>query len=403
MKTAVLVAPFFQENTLRYLAELAKLPETRAVVISQDAATRIPEALRAQVDGHFRVDDCLDGGQLAEACRKIGHVDRVLGVLEQLQLPIAIARERCGIEGMWREAARNFRDKAVMKDVLRAHDLPCARHKLVESDGDAWQLIAEVGYPIILKPVDGLGSRGTYRIRNDEELRQALKGLKPSIDRPLQAEEFVTGEENTFETVTIHGKPVWHSGTHYLPGPLEVLENPWMQYCVVLPREANQGEFKAFIPTNTAALAALGMETGLSHMEWFLRADGRACISEVGARPPGVQIMPMMSIAHDTDMIANWTRLMVHDQFEPVTRKFAVGAAFFRGQGKGSRVLAVHGIAQANEEVGAYVVDRLLPRAGQSAASSYEGEGWAIVKADDTKTVMHALKRLISLVRVELG
>lgn len=255
------------------------------MVISQDAATKIPEPLRAQVDGHFRVDDCLDGEQLAQACRKIGQVDRVLGVLEQLQLPIAIARERCGIEGMWREAARNFRDKAAMKDVLRAHDLPCARHKLVESDGDAWELIGEVGYPIILKPVDGLGSRGTYRIRNDEELKQALKGLKPSIDRPLQAEEFVTGEENTFETVTINGAPVWHSGTHYLPGPLEVLENPWMQYCVVLPREANQAEFKAFAATNTAALAALGMKTGLSHMEWFLRADGRACISEVGARP----------------------------------------------------------------------------------------------------------------------
>lgn len=111
----------------------------------------------------------------------------------------------------------------------------------------------------------------------------------------------------------------------------------------------------------------------------------------------------MMSIAHDTDMIANWTRLMVHDEFEPVQRKFAVGAAFFRGQGKGSRVVAVHGIAQANEEVGAYVVDRSLPRVGQTAASSYEGEGWAIVKADDTKTVMQSLKRLISLVRVELG
>ena len=56
-----------------------------------------------------------------------------------------------------------------------------------------------------------------------------------------QAEEFVRGREHTCETVTIAGKPVWRSGTRYYPGPLEVLENPWIQYCVLLPLEADEG------------------------------------------------------------------------------------------------------------------------------------------------------------------
>ena len=407
MTVAVLVAPYFQDNTLRYLQALADLPNVRPVVISSDAEDKLPDALRRRLAGHYRVGNCLDGGQLAQACRAIarslGRVDHLLGVLEQLQIPLAEARELARIPGMPPRAARNFRDKSMMKKVLREAGLPCARSRLIEVDDDAWKLIDEVGYPIIIKPVDGLGSRATWRINDEKELRNALKSLRPSLDRPLQGEEFVTGSEHTCETVTLGGRPVWHSGTHYLPGPLEVLENAWIQYCVLLPREADLPMFRDFWPINTAALTALGLDTGLSHMEWFVRRDGSPCISEVGARPPGVQIMPLMSLAHETDMIANWVRLMVLGEFAPVARKWSVGAAFLRGQGNGKRVKAVHGLAEAQEVMGQYVVDKSLPRPDQPRGDGYEGEGWVIVKAEDTATCKQALKELITRVRVEVG
>lgn len=406
MTVAVLVAPYFQDNTLRYLEALAALPNVTPVVISSDPQDKLPEPLRKRLAGHYRVTNCMDGGQLALACqaiaRALGRVDRLLGVLEQLQVPLAEAREICGIAGLHTREARNFRDKAQMKKVLREAGLPCARSRLIEADEDAWKLIDEVGYPIIVKPVDGLGSRATWRIANETELQNALKSLKPSIDRPLQGEEFVTGSEHTCETVTIHGRPVWHSGTHYLPGPLEVLENPWIQYCVLLPREADLPMFRDFWPTNTAALTALGMDTGLSHMEWFVRKDGSACISEVGARPPGVHIMPLMSLAHETDMVAQWVRLMVLDEFTPVERKWSTGVAFLRGQGTGKRVKGVYGLERADDLMGQYVVEKSLPRIGQARADSYEGEGWVIVKAPDTATCRQALKDVVTRVRVDL-
>jgi hypothetical protein len=406
MKTAALVAPFFAANTQRYLRALADLANVKACVVTQDAPERLAPDLRARLAGVARVGNCMNGASIAEGCkalaRQVGPLDSLFGVLEQLQLPVAEARDICGIPGMSGAIARNFRDKDRMKQVLRDAGLPCARHKLIESDGDAYDFIAEVDYPIIVKPVDGLGSRGTYRIRNEQDLRAALKALRPSLERPVQAEEFVTGSEHTCETVTVDGKPVWHSGTHYLPGPLEVLENPWIQYCVLMPKETG-AEFTAFHPTNTAALTALGMDTGLSHMEWFQRRDGSHCVSEVGARPPGVHIMPMMSLANETDMMANWVRLMALGEFPKLERKWACGAAFFRGQGRGGVVRAVHGLGQANEEIGQWVVDRQLPRPGQRKADGYEGEGWAVVRCPDTATARHALKRLVSLVRVELG
>lgn len=407
MKPIALVAPFFMDNTLRYVQALAELPNVRAAVISQDPAEKLPKTLRQRISAHYRVDNCLDGHSLARAAKAIsgyiGPLEGLLGVLEQLQLPVAQARDIARIPGMSLAIARNFRDKTQMKNVLRAAGLPCARHARIESTDDLHRFVDIVGYPIIVKPIDGLGSRGTYRIRNGAELAAAAQALSPGVSSPLQAEEFVTGRENTFETVTIRGKHVWHSGTRYLPGPLEVLENPWIQYCVLLPRETDDPEFRSFLPTNTAALSALGMETGLSHMEWFVRPDNKPVISEVGARPPGVNIMALNAISHETDMVRAWVKLMVNEEFDPPTRKYASGCAFFRGQGPGSKVVAIHGLDQAQAEVGHLVVDRSLPSPGQPRQPGYEGEGWAIVRHESTEVVYEALRKLVSYVRIEVG
>ncbi len=405
MRTVVLVAPYSMPNTLRYVDALCDLPGVRAAVISADPPQRFPQQLRERLAAFEVVGDCFDGPTLAAACKRIaartGSVDRLLGVLEQLQLPVAEARDRAGIPGMGLEIVRRFRDKSVMKQHLRAAGVPCARYARVESHADALRLVEEVGYPIIVKPVDGLGTRATFRVTNREELDHAMAALRPSPGRPLQVEEFLVGTEHSFETVTINGKPVWSSSTNYIPGPLEVLETPWIQYCVVLPRETSGME--RFRKVNYAALEALGMQTGLSHMELFTRSNGSVAVNEVGARPPGVNIMPMISLTHGVDFVRSWVRLMALDQFDPPVRRRAAGCAFFRGQGQGNRVVAVHGVQQAHDEIGKYVAEARLPTVGQPRADGYEGEGHAIVVADTTDEVMHALARLVRTVRVELG
>ncbi len=93
---------------------------------------------------------------------------------------------------------------------------------------------------------------------------------------------------------------------------------------------------------------------------------------------------------------------MLHGSFAPRARTHAVGVAFFRGRGQG-RVVAVRGLAAAQAAVGHLVVEASLPRAGQPRSTSYEGEGWAIVRAEDTATVDAALQTLITTVRVDVA
>lgn len=408
MRHVVLVAPRFAANTLRYVAAFADLPGAWLSVISEDPQERLPPALREKIAGHYGVRSALDAGEIVRAGRAIakgvGPIDRLVGVLEQLQIPLADAREKLGVDGMTLETATRFRDKDAMKAVLRKAGVPVARSILASSAAELSRFVREVGFPVVVKPQAGLGSRATFRIASEAQLSAMLAmGFSPSAEKPAQVEEFVQGREHTCETVSIHGRPVWRSGTRYFPGPLEVLENPWIQYCVMLPREEGDPTYTAFHPINAAALSALGMGTGLSHMEWFLRDDGSMVVSEVGARPPGVHIMPLMSLAHDVDMIAAWAELMTFDRFEPVARKYAAGAAFFRCQGRGERVREVRGIERVREELGSTLVELVAPRVGQPRAPGYEGEGYAIVKSDTTEGVRGALHRLVSEVRVDAG
>ncbi len=405
MPVVFFAAPILSENASRMIAAVVALPGVRVGVISQAPLDDLPPALRSQVV-HWRVPDVLHTGQLMDAVTqleaRVGRVDRLLAAYEQLQVPLAEIRELRGITGMRVAAAHNFRDKARMKSLLREAGLPCARHRLAATREDAAAFAREIGFPLIVKPPSGAGAQATSRVDDLPALLAAVDAAAPGPDRPVLLEEYVTGDEHSFETVSIGGRAVWHSLTHYYPSPLEVLRNPWIQWCLVLPREVEEPLYDDIRSAAFRALGVLGMETGLTHMEWFRRPDGTIAISEVAARPPGAQIMTIISRAHDFDAVAAWARLMVFGDFAAPPRQYAVGAAYLRGQGNG-RVRAIRGLDQVQHEIGSLVVDAKLPTPGQTPTGSYEGEGFVILRHPETAVVQRALQRLISLVRVELA
>ncbi|HEX8072706.1 MAG TPA: ATP-grasp domain-containing protein [Pyrinomonadaceae bacterium] len=406
MPFVIFAAPWFTENATRFIAATAAQRDVRLAVVSQEPQEYLAPQLRDQLAAHWQVADIFDVGQLEHAARQLsahlGPIHRMYGAYEQLQVPLAEARERLGVEGMSAEAARNFRDKSRMKDVLRAAGVPCARHRLAHTEGEARAFVAEVGFPVVLKPPAGAGAQATFRVDGAQALGEALGFAAPSHEQPLLVEEFITGEEHSLETISLGGHAVWHSLTHYYPTPLEVLRNPWIQWCLLLPREIDGPQYDDIRAAGGRALEALGMDFGLSHMEWFRRRDGTVAISEVGARPPGAQITTLVSRAHDIDFLHAWARVMIYGDFDPPERRYAAGAAFLRGQGHG-RVKAIHGLEQAGRELGELVTDVKLPEVGQTPTGSYEGEGYVLIRHPDTAVVKDALLHLVSLVRVELG
>jgi biotin carboxylase len=399
----VFAAPMLSDNAMRMVEASATLYGVRLGVITHDPAAALRHLQGAVA--HWRVSDILDVDQLVWATRELafrkGPVERLFGAYEQLQVPLAAAREALGLPGLSVEAATNFRDKARMKTLLRANGVPCARHRLARSVEDAAAFAEDSGFPLVVKPPAGAGAQQTYRVENVDQLRRALAVQPPSPTNPVLLEEFVRGQEHSFETISIDGKAVWHSLTHYYPTPLHVLENPWIQWCLVLPREVDGSGYDDIRAAARKSLDVLGMTTGLTHMEWFRRADGSIAISEVAARPPGAEITTLVSRAHDIDFVQAWARLMIFKEFDPPRRQYAAGAAFLRGQGQGN-VKEVHGWDIVQRELRDLITDVKLPELGTASSSGYEGEGFVIVRHPETNVVEAALARIVSLMRIEL-
>jgi len=403
---AIFVAPFFMDATTRFIAGAAQLENVDVTVISQDPADRLPDGVRQHLAGHWRVDDALDPRQIVQAAEALqqrhGPASRLLAALEQLQVPLAVARQQLGIPGLSVAAAQNFRDKARMKTVLHEAGVPCARHALIVDHAEAETFASSVGFPLVVKPPAGAGGKGTFRLDDGSALANYLQRYPLRADNPTLFEEFVRGTEFSFDSVMINGKPVWHSISRYMPSPLEVLENSWIQWCVMLPRDISEPGFDPIRDAAFRCVQALGLDTGLSHMEWFRLADGRIVVSEVGARPPGAQFTTLLSYAHDIDFYRAWPRLMIFDEFEPPPRHYAAGAAYIRGQGQG-RVRRIHGIDAVQRHFGAIVVEAKLPHEGQPPSDSYEGDGYIIVRHPETDVVEHALQEIVKTIRVELA
>jgi formate-dependent phosphoribosylglycinamide formyltransferase (GAR transformylase) len=399
MRTVFFVAPFLMDATLKYIQAANSVAGTRLVVLTQDSAAKLPAGAM-----HYSVANALDPACLVDACRDVmrhtGGAHRVIGILENAQETIAAVREALGLPGLGLAAATRFRDKGVMKQALREAGLPCARYARLRSKADALRFIAEVGYPIVVKPPDGAGCRGTYQVTDEASLEVALRDTRPGPQREVLAEEFVTGEEYSFDTIVINGEVRFHNILRYLPGPLDVTRNDWVQWCTLAPRDISGPEFDNIRKVGVAAVETLGLRTGMTHMEWFRRPDGSAVVNEVGARPPGAQFTSIMGYAYDRSLYHAWAQAVIN---ETVTgtfeRKYAAGCAYFRGPGQG-RVARVDGVEEAQRLVGKYVVETSLPRVGAAKAGGYEGEGFAIVRHPDTAVVTAALRTLIETVRV---
>jgi phosphoribosylaminoimidazole carboxylase (NCAIR synthetase) len=406
MAVAAFIAPYLLEATTRFAVAAAELPGVELALITSEPADQLPGPLARQLAAHWRVDDVLDAGQLAGAVEavgaRLGPVQQLLAVLEQLQVPVARVREYLGLAGLDVATARNFRDKAQMKSVLRAAGVPCARYLLADSPAAAREFAAAAGFPLVVKPPAGAGAQSTFRLDDQADLRVWLDAAPPAPDRLALMEEFLTGDEGSYDSVMVDGRIVWDSVSLYLPTPLEVLRNPWIQWMVLMPRDISGPSYAAIRSAAPAALTALGLRTGLTHMEWFARPDGTIAVSEVAVRPPGAQITAMLCYAHDFDLYRGWAQLMTGGGFTPPERGWSVGTVFLRGQGTG-RVAAVHGIGTLPPEVSSIVIESRLPQPGQQSSGSYEGDGYIMVRHRDTDTVTRALRALITGVRVELG
>jgi carbamoyl-phosphate synthase large subunit len=148
--------------------------------------------------------------QLASICRR-AHVDAVLIGSEGEMQVLAQEKEAFERETGARvivsppEVLRISTDKWETVRFLAAHDLPYPRSALPEEPGQLEALVADVGFPLIVKPRTGSGSRNVYKVYSERELTRVLQ----LVHRPV-VQEYLHPDDQEYTTaafVDAKGQP----------------------------------------------------------------------------------------------------------------------------------------------------------------------------------------------------
>ena len=286
-------------------------------------------------------------------------IDRVECLWEPYVVLAARIREQLGLPGMSVEQATWFRDKELMKQVLDAAGIRTPRHVAARAGAEVWAAAERIGFPLIIKPIAGAGSADTFRVDSSDE----LAAVQPMIQHVplLSVEEFVDGEEFTYDTVCGGGQVLFENVSWYLPRPLQARSHEWISPVTLALRDKEDPRLAGGIAMGRAVLDALGFTDGFTHMEWYLKADGEAVFGEIGARPPGARTVDIMNYATDGDLFRTWALAITTGTAPPLTHRFNAANMFKRAHGSG-RITRVEGLERLIEDLGEHVrVVDLLP------------------------------------------
>ena len=289
-------------------------------------------------------------------------IDRVLANWEPLVITAAKLRELFGLPGMSVDTVNGFRDKQLMKERVAAAGVRVPRSARAHSIEEVRKAIGIVGLPAIVKPISGAGSADTYRIEDQAALERVLPLLRHVEE--VSVEEFITGEELTYDTVCVDGTPVYESVTEYLPNALEMRSQEWVSPIMLSVRDMDQPQIESGVKLGREVLSALGMGDGMTHMEWFRKPDGEVVFGEIACRPGGACVVDLMNYTGDIDLFREWARVSCWKSFEASTeRTYNVGIVFKRALGQG-RITGITGLTEFYDRYRRFIVDDTLLRPG---------------------------------------
>jgi len=126
------------------------------------------------------------------------------------------------------------------------------------------------------------------------ELTQAIARVRHV--RELSVEEFIDGEEYTFDTVSIAGRPAYYNIAWYRPRPLKARSEEWIS-----PQSSRSATRSAAVAQGrrdgSGGPRRARLRVGFTHMEWYMKADGEVVFGEIGGRPPGAHQVDQMNYA----------------------------------------------------------------------------------------------------------
>ncbi len=384
----VFVEPFFPSNQRQFVRALAEAGAT-VIGIGESPRDALDDQLKGWLEHYEQVGSVIDVEAMTRTVRWVQDklwVDRIEATIEAHTLATAEIRQACTIPGTSVRTAWLCRDKPSMKQALREAGVPTAASAAASSAAEALAFAEQVGFPLILKPRSGAGAADTMRADGAADLDRALGVFGGQGVGSIALEEFIEGHEGFYDTITVNGQVAVDFVSHYYPNVLEAMRTRWISPEFISTNRIDTApEYAELREMGRRVIAALGIETSATHMEWFFGPKGLK-FSEIGCRPPGVGAWDLYSAGNEMDVYREWAQAIVHGGTStPPSRRFASGMVALRPDSDG-HITGYSGVEELHGQYGEYVIDAHLPPPGtatQAVEAGYMANAYVRMRHPD--------------------
>jgi hypothetical protein len=294
------ISPEFPSNYAHFIEQLHSLG-VRVWGLGEADFYFMPESLRSALTWYVRADlNNVDAVHHAldrllrqkRACGYTGTFDLVESHNEQWLTLEGIINEKYGIDGIKKQDLPRLKKKSIMKQLFKDLGLPVARGERIVDIKKAVDLADILGYPLILKPDEGVGAGGIYRVEDKNQLKSHLSQVKEDY----LIEEFIEGDIVTYDGLTDYdGNIVFENSLIYGDGVLEYVlgKDTFFYVSRHIPDEL-RAVGRKLVPL-------FDIRRKFFHFEFFKTGEIFTPI-EINCRPPGGAILDMMNYSVDDDL-----------------------------------------------------------------------------------------------------
>jgi biotin carboxylase len=293
------LSPHFPSNYRLFCRSLRRRG-AQVLGIGDTAQNTLPSDLRSALTEYYPVSDMEDYDQVLRGVgyltHQYGKIDRIESHNEHWIELESNLRTDFNVEGPHRSDLPEMKLKSRMKRKFMEAGLHVVRGERVIDEAHCRTFIERVGYPVVVKPDQGVGANGTFRLDNESQLERFLSEEEISS---YFIEEFVDGTICTFDGLTnASGDPIFYTGHQYTHGVMEVVNSDghvaYYSYRDI-PKDLEEAGRKL--------LKAFQVRERFFHFEFFRRHSDQALIVlEINIRPPGGMTLDMFNFANDIDI-----------------------------------------------------------------------------------------------------
>jgi hypothetical protein len=302
------ISPEFPPNYANFILELDKM-NVNVWGIGEADFYSMPEKLRSALRWYIRtnlnsfaeVEKAVE--QLLSAKNSLGtppHFDRVESHNEQWLRLEGHINEKYGIDGIKPDDLLRLKKKSVMKERFTEAGLPVARGGRVTDINHAIRLAKDLRYPLILKPDEGVGAWGIYKVVDEAQ----LMSLWPEISGEYLMEEFIDARIVSYDgLVDGDGRILFENSLIYGEGVLEYVlgKDTFFYASRRIPGKLSM--------IGRRLVKEFDIRRKFFHFEFFTIGGGFMPI-EINCRPPGGAILDMMNYSTDENLYAAYARMI---------------------------------------------------------------------------------------------